>query len=222
MVLPDNSITMADLKYLLSRESLESKTPAIAFKELAELLFSSYLIRKGERTYRLTDIEFYLYNDSHRDIITYPRNCTAGYWFFHASGVDIAFESFVKRSANANKPTLTPDAFFGGILIRGIERFVPSGANIIFDGPIKAMDELFDQFDAFGHADNFPRLTPCEPLQFEMTEPQRRHGFEKDSAKKVHSIITCNYLGMEGITEDILILEYAHYLDARYRYTRSR
>lgn len=43
----------------------------------------------------MTDIEFYLYTSSHKDIITYPRNSEAGQCFFHSSGVDISFESNV-------------------------------------------------------------------------------------------------------------------------------
>ena len=65
------------------------------FKELADALFQNIQIRKGDKYYRFTNIEFYLYNDKHRDIITYPRISDGGEWFFHASGVDITFKSTV-------------------------------------------------------------------------------------------------------------------------------
>lgn len=213
---------MAELKYLLSRESLESKAPATAFKELADILFSCFVIRKGDRTYHLTDVEFYLYDNSHRDIITYPRNCPAGYWFFHASGVDISFESHINLREGVQKPILTQEAFFGGILIRGIEKIVQGGTNVIFDGPMKAMEELFDQFDAFGEVPDFPKLESCAPISALICAPTMRHGLERDSAKKVHNILAYNYSGIEDVTEETLQLEYAHYLDAKYRYIRSR
>ena len=213
---------MADLKFFLSLESLESKAPAIAFKELADILFSSYVIQKGDCTYRLTDIEFYLYNNIHRDIITYPRNCPAGYWFFHASGVDISFESHINLREGVQKPILTQEAFFGGILIRGIEKIIQGGINILFDGPMKAMDELFDQFDAFGKVSDFPKLESSAPMSARICTPTMRHGLERDSAKKVHNILAYNYSGIEGVTEETLQLEYAHYLDAKYRYIRSK
>lgn len=77
-------------------------------------------IVKGSQEYYITDIEFYLYCEGHKDIITYPRKCEAGEWFFNGSGVDISFASNVEFQ-NA-KAKLSDNSFFGGILLRGIKR----------------------------------------------------------------------------------------------------
>ncbi|WP_086268213.1 hypothetical protein [Campylobacter devanensis] len=60
-----------------SHEEIEKK-----FDEIAKILLTKTKIVKGTREYYITDIEFYLYCDGHEDIITYPRNCEAGDWFF--------------------------------------------------------------------------------------------------------------------------------------------
>ena len=76
------------------------------FEEAAKLLMNLCSIKKGEKEYEIVDVEFYMYNSQHPDVITYPRDMMMGRWFFHPSGVDLTFDS-------------TPDRF-GGILIRGI------------------------------------------------------------------------------------------------------
>ena len=48
------------------------------------------------------DIEFYWFSKNHKDTITYPRNCNAGDWFFHNSGVDLAFDSYVSTFSVPN------------------------------------------------------------------------------------------------------------------------
>lgn len=59
------------------------------FHEIAEKLMYNYIIKKGEARYAIVEIEFYYYSPYHPDIITYPRNLSAGRWFFHQSGVDL-------------------------------------------------------------------------------------------------------------------------------------
>lgn len=103
------------------------------FREVADLLMSKYIISKRDVKYEIIEIEFYLYNKNHKDIITYPRKLDAGEWFFHQSGVDLTFNS------NANQ--------FGGILIRGL-REIEGARNQIF-GPCKCVDVLWDKFNAF-------------------------------------------------------------------------
>lgn len=63
------------------------KDVIFAFEDIATDLLTSYVIQKGEVKYRLTDIEFYLYHDGHKDIITYPRISPAGSCFFHSIGL---------------------------------------------------------------------------------------------------------------------------------------
>lgn len=90
------------------------------FREIALELMNCYCILKHDSRdnsdviYRFAEIEFYLYdaNEQDKDISTYCRDCKCVEWFFHASGVDIAFETV--RDGNELMR-------FGGILIRGIE-----------------------------------------------------------------------------------------------------
>ena len=106
---------MFSQRWLLDGNNLEDK-----FKALANILLNHISIQKGEFEYYLTDIEFYLYSPEHKDIITYPRNCEAGQWFFHSSGVDISFESKVdtklKTRTKRRMACLTESSIFGGIL----------------------------------------------------------------------------------------------------------
>ena len=90
-------------------------------------------IQKGEKEYEIVDIEFYMYNSQHPDVITYPRVMEMGRWFFHSSGVDLTFHSTPNR--------------FGGILIRGIRNVNDDNDQIL--GPQKCVDALWDNFNAF-------------------------------------------------------------------------
>jgi hypothetical protein len=206
-----------ELRQKMTRSWLRDGRPmGEKFAELAKLLINHFAIRKGESLYRMADIEFYYYCDSHRDIITYPRNCPPGTWFFHASGVDIAFESHVKITEGSKKPHLTHDAGFGGILIRKIEKLTPNAFQVI-DGPMKSCEELFDQFDAFGNVKGFPELVPHEWQRISPIVPNSRHGLNPDPGKKVKSILAYNYKGTD-IDKEVLIGEYERFLDAEYAF----
>lgn len=213
---------MDTLQSKLSKSVPESfKDPNEAFASIAQDLLTHYIIQKGEAKYRITDIEFYLYHDGHKDIITYPRICTAGSWFFHSSGVDITFESDVFFSKHSKKPRLTTNAFFGGILIHGIEKIVPGGKNEPFKGPMLSCDELFDQFDAIGNVQNFPKLVPCKPMDGQAVQLKSRFGLNPDADKKVDSILKYNYVGSD-IDREVLIQSYKNFLNAPYHFILHR
>lgn len=130
---------------LLSLLKLSASNPNMDYDELFEIiakeLLSNYVIRKGNKQYTIIEIEFYLFNKNHPDVITYPRHIDAGHWFFHQSGVDLTFES------NGES--------FGGILIRGIQD--SNGCKIL--GPLKCVDELWDNFNALTPTtDEYPYL----------------------------------------------------------------
>ena len=64
------------------------------FKEIADFLMNKCVVKVGSRGFRMMEIEFYLFSEKHPDIIAYPRtDMNGGEWFFHASGVDICFNS---------------------------------------------------------------------------------------------------------------------------------
>lgn len=133
------------LKNLLQQKNI-GKDYRQHFSLVARELMNNYVIKKGGIKYRIFEIEFYLFSDNHKDIITYPRVKKAGLWYFHNSGVDITFESNEKH--------------YGGILIRGIER---KSDNQYICGPLKCVDELWNDFDAFGDGSDCPVLVYEQP-----------------------------------------------------------
>lgn len=121
-----------------------------SFNDIAMSLMRDHIIKKGNKRYSIMEIEFYLYTNDHKDIITYPRITKAGQWFFHQSGVDLAFESRDIELAESKKEAyrLGQNPLFGGILIRAIKPLDSKDANPIW-GPQKVVNELWDKFDAF-------------------------------------------------------------------------
>ncbi len=188
-----------DLQRLLSMENVEDEESIERrFSDIADILLTKTSIRKKDRLYFLTDIEFYWFTASHKDIITYPRNCEAGEWYFHQSGVDISFKSFVSTKVvnGKRKPVLDGKERFGGILIRGIQpasNWLSDGEAKKFDGPYKSCDELFDKFNALQMPEDFPVLVEYEH-SFDY-KPAARLNLKgsKQTAEKVSGILNGNY-----------------------------
>ena len=213
-------------KWLLDGNCIEKK-----FQHLASILLHDVAILKGNKKYRLTDIEFYFYCPTHQDIITYPRNSKAGEWFFHSSGVDLSFESNVpmreKASTGKLMPCLTSDSAFGGILIRGIKHIDcfsdHQEEKYKLNGPMKVCEELFDKFDAFGNPDDFPRIILEKHNDTSHIKSCHRVNLKpasKTFKEKVSSILANNYCCNEsGITLDEMANKFNKYLTANYRYT---
>lgn len=118
------------------------------FGEIARELMNHYCILKRDSRdnsdviYRFAEIEFYLYDSREPDvdIYSYCRDCGCAEWFFHSSGVDIAFVT--KRDGDE----LTR---FGGILIRGIEIYRQDRTGRwqlvgVVGGPRLSMFEIFN------------------------------------------------------------------------------
>lgn len=147
---------METLRLLLSDTS--KKDLQTLFQTVANELMCNHIIQKGERQYEIVEIEFYYYSPEHRDVITYPRDMQAGRWFFHPSGVDITFASQDVGSPQDGKFRYK-NAHFGGVLIRGLRRR-SDGKYIYIFGPLRCIDELWDNFDAFGilSANEYPIL----------------------------------------------------------------
>ena len=201
------------------------------FQHLASILLHDVAILKGNKKYRLTDIEFYFYCPNHQDIITYPRNSKAGEWFFHSSGVDLSFESNVpmreKASTGKLMPCLTSDSAFGGILIRGIKHIDcfsdHQEEKYKLNGPMKVCEELFDKFDAFGNPDDFPRIILEKHNDTSHIKSSHRVNLKsasKTTKDKVASILANNYCDNDsGSTQDELVIDFNKYLTANYRFT---
>ena len=124
------------------KKTLESIVPTLSKKELdslfphiAEFFMKNYGIESRGRRYLLNEIEFYYYNPLYDDLrigssktrITYERNAPAGWWFIHDYGVDLTFNSDVKKE------------FGGGILIRSIEEDTTTNT---ITGPKNCINEL--------------------------------------------------------------------------------
>ena len=121
------------------------------FDGLAISIMRNFCIKKQEADsfgkhrvrYRIVEMEFYLYNKETDDWPTYNRDCVAGQWFFHRSGVDIAFQTL--RDGNELVQ-------FGGILIRGLQKFVDDE----FVGYIGGSQRC--SFELFNNSVEFPEL----------------------------------------------------------------
>lgn len=112
------------------------------FEDIAKLLMNNCVISKLGINYEIVEVEFYLFTPDHQDVITYPRELSAGQWFFHQSGVDLTFESNTEHC--------------GGILIRGL-RNIETGQLTL--GPQKCVDLLWDKSDAFKiHENEYPTI----------------------------------------------------------------
>ena len=135
---------METLRKLLSDTGNEDLQ--VWFQTIANELMCNHVIQKGKCQYAVVEIEFYYYSPEHRDVITYPRQMEAGRWFFHQSGVDLTFDSFDIKFQDG-KFELGKNAQFGGILIRGLRKL--NHEKYIF-GPQRCVNELWDNFDAFG------------------------------------------------------------------------
>ena len=221
-----------DLRNLLRQEwLLDGSNIEKKFQDLASILLHNVVILKGNKKYKLTDIEFYFYCPTHQDIITYPRNSKAGEWFFHSSGVDLSFESNVpmreKASTGKLVPCLTSDSAFGGILIRGIKHIGcfsdHQEEKYKLNGPMKVCEELFDKFDAFDNPDDFPRIILEKHNDTSHIKSSHRVNLKsasKTTKDKVASILANNYCDNDsGSTQDELVIEFNKYLTANYRFT---
>lgn len=222
---------MHDLRLKLTKDSLKEKIIRSgyqkAFDEIAEILLNKVAIRKGKKIFYIKDIEFYLYENNHRDIVTYPRICKAGQWFFHPSGIDISFESSVEVKSNdfeLFQPILNEDAFFGGVLIRAIypaDKAPADACKYNLDGPHKVEWALFDCFDAFNETTNFPHLIECKHKHEIKPIPNFRKNLEPkghDYRKKIETILNYYYED-RLISKDEWINVYKCFENKTYRYT---
>ena len=144
-----------------------------SLENLANILLNEVQIKKGQNIYRIICAELYLYNENHPDPAVYERNCPAGMWYFHSSGVDISFKSFYELD---NKKIIK-NSTFGGILVRGIELLngVSNSNKNTTNAPLNVCDELFDKFNAFDTSlDNFPQIIEnTAPSSYEINFDKR-------------------------------------------------
>lgn len=149
-----------------------------AFDELAASLFNNFAIRRGQIVYRFVEIEFYhnLVDDMNGKTI--PRTTSAGEWFFHNYGVDIAFESNLNR--------------YGGILIRSIvEGESYKDGKTYTNGPQKAFWEIFDKLNSLHDNCEYPLIV--ESASDVLIEPVKSLRWPFGGNKKLRYSITAEY-----------------------------
>jgi len=133
---------MEELKELLSKVDTVSSKNEIesVFSKIAEDLMLKTEIKIGKDIrYTLEEIEFYYYKkgvfEEEYNLCTYPRDCNAGDFFWHYSGVDICFQS--------------DETCYGGILIRSLTKeYKDNEGNLVKEliaGPLRCSNELINQ-----------------------------------------------------------------------------
>jgi hypothetical protein len=156
------------------------------FESIADVLMNGCVIKYLNDEFRILDFEFYFYNKNHQDISVHPRNSEALCWYINDfGGIDLNFESKIARDEKFPfKYKLTSDSYFGGILIRQIQR---QSDHLLFDCPLKVA-EIFRVLDATSQNQNNPvlKMMPLAPIDFKA--PFIRHnllGRKKDPKAKV-------------------------------------
>ena len=186
-----------ELRTLMSISANASESEIMeAFDSIADYLKNYCVIKAKDGEYRILDFEFYFFNQNHQDITTHPRNSEALCWYINDfGGIDLNFKSEIKINKDpikkegieiySYKYILSEDSYFGGILIRQIQRL---SDKVIFDGPLKVA-ELFRTFNASHQLQDIPILIIAPELleKLEFASPQRHNilGSHKDITKKV-------------------------------------
>ena len=149
------------MKQFSTTEELYAAMRNPAQKELENIainLIRNFCIIKNEADsygvrqvrYNIVELEVYFYNKENDDWPTYNRDCVAGQWHFHRSGVDIAFQTLHEGTE------LTQ---FGGVLIRGLERIVDGKVEGYIGGPQRC------QFEIFNSSTTMPSIEASDALE---------------------------------------------------------
>ena len=186
-----------ELRTLMSISANASESKIMeAFDSIADYLKNYCVIKAKDGEYRILDFEFYFFNQNHQDITTHPRNSEALCWYINDfGGIDLNFKSEIKINKDpikkegikiySYKYILSEDSYFGGILIRQIQRL---SDKVIFDGPLKVA-ELFRTFNASHQLQDIPILIidpeSLEKLEFASLKRHNLLGSHKDITKKV-------------------------------------
>ena len=186
-----------ELRTLMSISANASESKIMeAFDSIADYLKNYCVIKAKDGEYRILDFEFYFFNQNHQDITTHPRNSEALCWYINDfGGIDLNFKSEIKINKDpikkkgieiySYKYILSEGSYFGGILIRQIQRL---SDKVIFDGPLKVA-ELFRTYNASHQLQDIPILiiAPESLEKLEFASPQRHNilGSHKDITKKV-------------------------------------
>ena len=218
-------MTIEELKSLMCISADASKETIMqTFERIAEILANSCVIKYQNDEYRILDFEFYYYNKNHQDISVHPRNSEPLCWYINDfGGIDLNFESkiskkvVVKNDKWSYKYELTDESYFGGILLRQLQR---ESDKVIFDGPWKVAD-LFRLMDATSQSQDNPILYIEEQSLQYPKETKKRYnllGNKKDpKAKADYNLQEC-FTDVPESLKLALETELASFADSPYRY----
>lgn len=114
-----------------------SVTSVEQFNEIANLLLNKYLLIINGYEYRISEIEFYYYSESHRDEYTHKDDNQKknGEWYFHRqNGKSYKNGTFKGLDISAGS-----DNSYGGILIRSIEI-----SDNLIEGPCNVVNKILE------------------------------------------------------------------------------
>jgi len=218
-------MNIEELKSLMSIPVNASKETIIqTFERIAEVLMNGCVIKFLNDEYRILDFEFYYYNKNHQDISVHPRNSEALCWYINDfGGIDLNFESKINKTIVTKnnkwsfKYELTNESYFGGILMRQIQRL---SDKVIYDGPWKVAD-LFRILYATSQTQNNPVLVIKELPPIDFMKPEKRYnllGSKKDpKAKADYNLQEC-FTDVSDSLKLTLETELAPFTDSPYRY----
>ncbi|KXX70281.1 hypothetical protein [Flammeovirga sp. SJP92] len=109
------------------QNNLNDQQISECFQRIADYLMNYCVLKAGIQNYRIVEIEFYFHHEKHPDpyVHQHENQKTLGRWYVHGAGIDITFGTL---------------DFYGGILIRGIQR---KSDKQFISGPLHVIAEIF-------------------------------------------------------------------------------
>lgn len=113
----------------------------MSFKELAEYMLNGSILEVKEKKYRLAEIEFYLYNDEHKDTYAHCQEDQKKYnsWYFHKRG-----KSYIGGTRKGLDYTLGNEKSYFGILIRSM---ICLDTESLIEGPCLCVNKILEDAD---------------------------------------------------------------------------
>jgi hypothetical protein len=127
-------------------KDLNDKSYEPIFTDIANNLFNKSLFMINNSSYRITEIEFYLHYDSHKDIYTHRHidQSVPCKFYFHKQGKTNTYKGGTYKGLDITfglKNNNTNSVVYGGILIRAIQNIVDKTEII---GPCKVVDKILE------------------------------------------------------------------------------
>ena len=178
-------------------------------------LMSNFVIWKRGIAYRITEAEFYYFAPDHLDITTYPRRMNGGRWFFHQSGADLTFDSYLAYTDDSLIDAQTSS--FGGILIRSMVKHTGDKPDELISGPMKCVYELWDNFDALSPQQNeYPHLLYKPVTGIQIGRSPRHYPIRQGAKSEKFASLASKYANCP-VTES----DFDKFLSLRYRFYRT-